>query len=496
MASNGSADVGSAANAVKGFRFRTSGKTVDWCEEMDSISPFLAAMARKVGNPEGCSVEIDESGHVLVDDSRYSSKVIGVLVAALERKKRRLNLDQLEVEDLLEYLKCADFHQLADRCNHQVCMALWTKMSSRMAQRTSVLQFKQIQFKEPLILDTLTMQRLDIEELVLHNISVRGRVSLTDVVFTDANLSLGISGDFLATRTTFKKSKLFMVCKEATLESCVFEETKWAGPAGQPHELTIKEGILSRTQLPQADKLILQSVTMTDCEIQRVGSLVIREQCSFTRTQIPTCNSLELISVDLSSIAWQCKSLSITDGTLTSVSLHCSAPLPSGRATLRRADAERLDLRAACIVLDGLNSLRQCRLHQDSAVDRWTFQEPQPAPIMASGCVFSGMTFLVSSEPLTFKDCTFCRCNFLWQMDNGEGHGTILDNCTLFACSIQKKNRKLRGGVLAWGDRTTAVDSVRAELAKNFHTPCQVLADLSVIPGGTPASHLEWIGGA
>lgn len=483
-----SAGGASAMNAVKGFRFRTSGKTVDWCEGMDSISPFLAAMARKVQDPEGSSVEMDGSCHVLVDDSSYSPKVIDVLVAALERKKRRLNLDELEVEDLLEFLKCADFYQLAHGSIHQVCMALWTKMSSYPAEGSAVLEFKQIQFKQPLVLESLSLQRLEVRELVLQNVSIKKEVSFADVVFTDSSLSLGIGGDFSATRTAFQKSKLTLVCRRAVLESCTFQDSKWDGPADLPEDLTVKEGVLSSTQLPPARRMVLESVSMTDCEFQQVDKLTIQGKCSFVRTQIPKCSRfvLYLTNVDLSSLSLQCEMLEVTDGSLSQMSVHCEPPDWIYGAVLTRVEGECLDLRAPMILLSGLTLFRDCRLRQDYSPPWETLAEP----IMATGSVISGMTFLIGNEPVSCKDCTFHRCTF--ELDGSGGHCVALDNCTLVACSTRSRRRDSD----TYPPLVTNSEWVRSQLSKHFHTPCQVVAALSELPEGLPSRHLEWMNAA
>lgn len=470
-------DGSSATSPVKGFRFLTSGKTADWSDELESISPVLAAMARKVKEPEGSSVELDESGYVLVDDSCYSPKVIGVLAAALERKKRRHDLDQLEVDDLLEYLRCADFYQLANRVNHQVCTALWTKMGSFPAQGTSAIQFKQIQFKQPLALDSLKLQRLLIEELVLQNVSIKGEVSFTEVEFTDSSLSLGLGGEFTATETVFKSSKLYVVCKKAVLESCTFQDSTWAGVPGDPVDLTIKNGVFSNTQLPQAKDISLDSVSVTKCEI-------------------PACSQLKLTNVNLSSMALTCSKLDVTDGTLTSMSLHC-CPWPFAEppehpedehlATLTEVEAVHLDLRACDIRLKGLARLFECRLQQKQQPpwDSWA----NTGSIVASGCLFSNMTFRVDIEPLSFKDCTFHKCVFQCTFDSS-GRALVLDNCTLLQCYVQLKVRYYDQASQStkedWDYGVVDAASVSARLLRNFHAPCQVVANTSELPEGLP----------
>lgn len=508
MAGDGRDNAASAAEAgpVKGFRFRTSGTTVGWRDEMESVSPFLAAMARKVADPEGCSVEVDETGHVLVDDSSYSPKVIDVLVTALESKHLRLDVGQLDVEDLLEYLKCADFHQLPDRCTHQARAALWNQMSSRWAESTSVLQFKQIQFKEPLVLDYLNMNGGVIEELLLHNVSIKKSVSLSDVEFADSSLSLGIGSELWATNTVFKNSKLMFVCQKAVLESCTLQDSSWEGPVGQSLDLTIKSGVLRSVQLPPVESLTLQEVSMEACKLPRCNGLSLMGKCSFEGTALPRCGSMQLTDVDLDSMSLRCDSLNVTKGSLTRITLRCrsaSKELPSAepgwrssmdltlaetflssfsardrvrRATLTQVDAEELELHATHLTFDGACRLKECRLWQDRAAQG----TPSTGPIMASGCVFRGMTFPIDTSALSFKDCTFYRCTFLLEEVEG-GHGAVFDNCTLVAVSTQLRLRQ------SW--RRPDLKS----LAKNFHTPCQVVADLSEVPEGIAATHLEWI---
>lgn len=446
-----------ASRGVKGFRFRRSGASFLWREGMDSISPYLAAMARKVEDPEGSSVEVDASGHILVDDSNYSSQVIGVLVLAL--KGERLDLGELEVGDLLEYLRCADFFQLLCGFYHQVYAALWAKLSSHPAESSAaVMSFKEFNFTEPCTLDALNLQNLSIQELVLHNVAIKGNASFMSLTLTDSSLALGLGGELTATQTVFKGCKLIAVCTKAIFESCAFHDSRWEGPAGQPEALIIKNGQLSGTHFPSVHSMTLESVSMTDCELQKVGCLTIKGNCSFAAMRFPSCSHLSLSGHTRCSIVLGgAESISLTD-----------------------VDGVRLDVcaRGSISFTNGPTCLKECRLRQDQNTSSCI-----SAPVVAIGCVFRGMTFPLMCEPLSFKQCTFYRCTFQARGSGLTGHCVIFDNCALILCST----------CLYGSQRNATLTAVSATLAKNFHTLCQVVADISELPESLPASHLEWI---
>lgn len=434
----------SANGEVRGFRFRGYGKMVPWREDLNSVSPYFGAMARKVKAPEGSSVEMDESGYILVDDSSYGPKAIDVVMAAMKRE--RLDLSKLNASEVLESMKCADFFQLSEAAIQEVVTSLWTKMKAKpAADANAELRFTGLRFTEPMACGSFAIESYSVSELLLTNLAVRDTVSFTDMSMIDSNFFVGLGGELMATNAVLTKCNLKTLCSKATVRASKLAECTWIGHPGHLETLVIENSELTNCSLGGVGKLELKDTTMSSSTLSEIEKLSLVNSSLSANTLPSKIKVLEL------------------QGFVT-------------RADFQASDQMRLG------AVDGTTCLRECRLRL--APGGSTFN--MTGPLSASGCIFSGLTFVVDAVPLSFKACIFHKCVFK-VLAADRGRCVVMDDCTLVEVRTQ-----VRAGQ-RWADQHTQVGPIRTALQKHFMTPCQVLADLTELPDHVAESHRQWL---
>lgn len=463
------------------LRFKRSNRTVKWHKEMNAISSFLGVLVGKINSPNGPQAELDEQSRVVVDDSSYHEDVVEVLISTLEGRPSTLR--SLEVEKLLQCLRCADYFGLPLDHFWELEQALWENIGASVSHLA--LDFSGIRLHRPLAIQELVFKSMSLSSLELANLAVQTKVRFEDATVSCCSFGAA-SAELTASRCTFNSVAFKHLTGKIQLEVSKFSHCSWERDVPTFSATNVS---FTGTKFPATSSMELESVTFEGCAWDRPAQMLKVKNMTLTNTDLPAVGTVLLESVVARNCVWDkpMQDLTWTSCSLTSVMVCAEI----SKVTFDNSKVKMVDLTSAgSINFMGSCFLQNCRLRARSQNPRhWT-----PGFVTATGCIFSGMTFALDDHPLAFVECTFYKCTFLM---SGCCRCVTFDKSIFMCCSIQSCNCKSGSGQFVLYSVSTAsiheLDFVHNKLKMFFTTDCKVIADTPESQELLPESHQQWL---